>query len=126
VQRNLNASQRRALRQGVTGAVLVFLALAGVQALAVRPYLPPDELYHVGYAATVLDGRLPTLTTPLPAGRVPLLPDDNGSRRIYVANHPPLFYAVTAVPLRLGERLGMPQTALLAPGWCRPRWRRPA
>ena len=29
-----------------------------------------------GYAATVLDGRLPTLTTPLPADRVPLMPGD--------------------------------------------------
>jgi hypothetical protein len=113
VLRNLDARERRPVRLGVAGAVLAFLALAGVQALAVRPYLPPDELYHVGYAATVLGGRLPTLTTPLPAGRVPLPPDDGRARRVYVANHPPLFYAVAAVPLWLGERLGAPRAALL-------------
>jgi hypothetical protein len=99
---NLDAQQRRPVRQGVAGAVLAFLALTGVQAVAIRPYLPPDELYHVGYAATVLDGRLPTLTTPLPADRVPLMPDDDRARRIYVANHPPLFYGLVAVPLGLG------------------------
>jgi hypothetical protein len=110
----LDAQQRRQVRLGVTGAVLAFLALGAVQALAVRPYLPPDELYHVGYAATVIDGRLPTLTTPLPADGVPLLPDDGRPRRVYVANHPPLFYLVTAVPLWLGERLGSPRAALLA------------
>jgi hypothetical protein len=109
-----DAREQRAVRLGVAAAVLAFLTLAGVQAIAVRPYLPPDELYHVGYAATVLDGRLPTLTTPLPAGRVPLSPDDGHPRRVYVANHPPLFYAVTAVPLWLGERLGSPRAGFLA------------
>jgi hypothetical protein len=112
VHSNLDARERRAVRLGVAGAVLAFIALSGVQALAIRPYLPPDELYHVGYAATVLDGRLPTLTTPMPA--VPLVPDDQRPRRIYVANHPPLFYAIAAVPLGLGERLGSPRAGLLA------------
>jgi hypothetical protein len=51
VHSDLDAQQRRALRLGVAGAVLAFLALTGVQAVAIRPYLPPDELYHVGYAA---------------------------------------------------------------------------
>jgi hypothetical protein len=114
VDGDLDAQERRAVRLGVAGAVLAFLALAAAQAVAIRPYLPPDELYHVGYAATVLDGRLPTLTTPLLADRVPLAPDDGRARRVYVANHPPLFYAVTAVPLGLGEWLGMPRAGFLA------------
>jgi hypothetical protein len=114
VHRNLDARQRRAVRLGVAGAMLAFLTLAGVQAVAVRPYLPPDELYHVGYAASVLDGRLPTLTTPVPGGRVPLMPADGRPRRVYVANHPPLFYVVMAVPLGLGERLGAPRASLVA------------
>jgi hypothetical protein len=104
----------RAVRLGVAGAVLTFLVLAGVQAAAIRAYLPPDELYHVGYAATLLDGRLPTLTSPLPAGRVPLPPDDGRSRRVYVANHPPLFYAISALPIGLGERFGAPGAAVVA------------
>ena len=40
--------ERRAVRLGVAGAVLAFLVLAGVQAAAVRPYLPPDELTTSG------------------------------------------------------------------------------
>ena len=111
---DLDARQRRAVRRGVAGAMLAFLTLAAVQAVAIRPYLPPDELYHVGYAVTVLDGRLPTLTTPVPAGRVPLMPADGQPRRIYVANHPPLFYVVAALPLWTGERLGAPRAGILA------------
>jgi hypothetical protein len=114
VHPNLDARQRRAVRCGLAGAILAFLTLSGVQALALRPYLPPDELYHVGYAATVLGGRLPTLTTPVPAGRVPLMPADDQPRRVYVANHPPLFYVAGAVPLWLGERLGAPRAGFLA------------
>jgi hypothetical protein len=108
------ARGRRAVRLGVAGAVLAFLALTSVQAVAVRPYLPPDELYHVGYAAWVLEGRLPTLTTPLPGQRVPLMPADGRPRRVYVANHPPLFHALAAVPVGLGERFGAPRAGLLA------------
>ena len=111
---DLDPRERHAVRLGVAGAVLAFLVLGTVQAVAIRPYLPPDELYHVGYAATVLDGRLPTLTTPLPEDRVPLMPDDGRPRRVYVANHPPLFYAVMAVPLGLGERFGAPRAGFLA------------
>jgi hypothetical protein len=114
VHSNPDLRERRAVRLGVACAVLAFLVLAGVQAAAVRPYLPPDELYHVGYAATLLEGRLPTLTSPLPADRVPLMPDDGRPRRVYVANHPPLFYAISALPLGLGERFGTPRAGFLA------------
>jgi hypothetical protein len=102
------------VRLGVAGAVLAFLALTGVQAVALRPYLPPDELYHVGYAAWLLEGRLPTLTSPLPRERVPMPPGDGLPRRVYVANHPPLFHALAAVPIGLGERLGAPRAGFLA------------
>ena len=111
---DLEARERRGLRLGVAGAVLAFLALTTVQAVAIRPYLPPDELYHVGYAASLLEGRLPTLTTPLPGDRVPLMPDDRRLRRVYVANHPPLFHALAAVPIGIGERLGAPMAGFLA------------
>jgi hypothetical protein len=114
VHSNLDAREWRTLRLGVAGAVLAFLALAGVQAVAIRPYVPPDELYHVGYASMLLDGRLPTLTSALPADRVPLMPDDHRPRRIYAANHPPLFYALTAVPLSVGERIAAPWAGVLA------------
>jgi Dolichyl-phosphate-mannose-protein mannosyltransferase len=95
--------RRRGLAFGVAGAVIAFLALTMVQAVAVNPYLPPDELYHVSYALVVRDGRLPELTTPVPAGEVPLRADDYRPRRIYTANHPPLFYLPVSAVLRIGS-----------------------
>jgi hypothetical protein len=99
----LDARRRRGIALGVAGAVLAFLALTVVQAVAVNPYLPPDELYHVSYGLMVRDGRLPELTTPVPAEEVPLRVDDHQPRRIYTANHPPLFYLPVSVVLRIGS-----------------------
>ena len=97
---NLDARQGRAVRLGVAGATLAFLTLAGVQAVAIRPYLPPGELYHVGYAATALSGRLPTLTTPVPAGQVPLMPADGQPRRVYVASQDDTVLSAPAAGIR--------------------------
>jgi hypothetical protein len=104
------ARRRRGLRLGVAGAVLAFLTLTTVQAVGVNPYLPPDELYHVGYALVVRDGRLPELTTKVPQDEVPLRVPDHGDRRIYTANHPPLYY----LPVSLALRIGSPAAAFLA------------
>jgi hypothetical protein len=106
----LHERRQRGIAAGISGALLAFLALATVQALGVGPYLPPDELYHVGYAVVVGDGHLPTLTTPVPTGEIPLPPRDGRPRRIYTANHPPLFYLPESVVLRIGP----PAAALLA------------
>jgi hypothetical protein len=94
----------------VAGAVLAFLALTSVQVLGISPYFPPDELYHVSYAVVLGDGRLPTLTTPVRADEIPLLRDDGRVRRVYTANHPPLFYLSESVVLRVGS----PAVALVA------------
>jgi hypothetical protein len=102
--------RRQGLALGVASAVLAFLALTMVQAVAIKPYLPPDELYHVSYALVVRDDRLPELTTPVPADKVPLRADDHRPRRIYTANHPPLFY----VPVAAALRIGSPSVAFLA------------
>jgi hypothetical protein len=103
------ARRRRGVRLGVAGAVLAFLALTTVQAVGVNPYQPPDELYHVGYALVVRDRRLPELTTQLPQDEVPLRVPDHGDRRIYTANHPPLYY----LPVSLALRIGSPPAAFL-------------
>ena len=42
------------------------------------------------------------------------MPDDGRPRRVYVANHPPLFYAIAALPLGLGEWFGTPRAGFLA------------
>jgi hypothetical protein len=106
----LRQRRERGLAAGIAGALLAFLALTTVQALGVAPYLPPDELYHVGYAVVVGEGHLPTLTTPVPTGELPLAPRDDRPRRVYTANHPPLFYLPESVVLRIGP----PAVALLA------------
>jgi 4-amino-4-deoxy-L-arabinose transferase-like glycosyltransferase len=106
----LRARRDRGIAAGIAGALLAFLALTAVQALGVGAYLPPDELYHVSYAVVVRDGHLPTLTTPVPADEIPLLRQDGRPRRVYTANHPPLFYLPESVVLRIGS----PAVALLA------------
>ena len=106
----LRTRRDRGIAAGVAGALLAFLALTSVQALGISPYLPPDELYHVSYAVVVRDGHLPTLSTPVPAGEIPLLRPDGRPRRVYTANHPPLFYLPESVVLRIGS----PAVALLA------------
>jgi 4-amino-4-deoxy-L-arabinose transferase-like glycosyltransferase len=110
----LRERRQRAIAAGLAGALLAFLTLTAVQALGVAPYLPPDELYHVSYAVSyavvVGEGHLPTLTTPVPTGEIPLPPRDGRPRRIYTANHPPLFHLPESVVLRIGS----PTVALLA------------
>src|SRR5512132_2282478 len=51
----------------------------------------------------------PTLTTP-----APLLLAPGVGPRTYTANHPPLYYALIGVPLRLGLASGHPMAGLVA------------
>jgi hypothetical protein len=65
------------------------------------------------------NGRLPTIETPIPGDEMPLLQHKvNNSRpanrTIWTANHPPLYYLVAAVPLRLGVELGHPVAGIRA------------
>lgn len=98
------------LRLGVAGAVLLLVALSGLTVLAVAPFASADESAHVDYGLTLAqDGRLPTLEERVEP-RLPLqriLPQ-------HVANHPPLFYAVTGPLIAAGVDSGHPQAGLLA------------
>jgi 4-amino-4-deoxy-L-arabinose transferase-like glycosyltransferase len=105
--------ERRLLRAGLAGALLCFVTLAGWCALRMPVYGPADEASHVGYAREVGHGRLPTIKTVIPAAgdqrMVQLVRRrDAAHRTIWVANHPPLFYALTAVPVRVGSAIGHP------------------
>ena len=104
---------RGALALGLAGVLLAFTVLAGLHALSVRPFLPADEMPHTGYALLVGRGRLPTLTTPTPL--LPRMPRAYQNRlRVYTANHPPLYYALVALPLRLGVATGHPMVGFAA------------
>jgi hypothetical protein len=96
-----------ALRLGVGGAVLAFVVLASVW-LYQPTYRPTDEPSHVAYARELSHGRLPTIDTPMSGDGDPglarvLRSRDAVHRTIWTANHPPLYYALAAVPLRIAE-----------------------
>jgi 4-amino-4-deoxy-L-arabinose transferase-like glycosyltransferase len=107
-----------ALGIGIAGAVLVFVVLCGVW-LYQPPYRPTDEASHVAYARELSHGRLPTIDSPMSAdgdlrlARL-LRSRDAVHRTIWTANHPPLYYALAAVPLRIAEATGHPIRGLLA------------
>jgi hypothetical protein len=102
-----SAHRRRVVRIGVAGAVLVFMALAALHALTIPLLQPQDEQSHVGYALLLSRGRLPTVDSPIPGHELPRLERrlDRSravNRTVWTANHPPLFYALIAVPVRIG------------------------
>ncbi|ETA04127.1 hypothetical protein CcI6DRAFT_00342 [Frankia sp. CcI6] len=129
---------RRWLVIGVVAAGMVFSALGVLVAAVVPPFTSADEAQHTAYAFDVADGSLPVLDSPVHSRipSMPGLPADCvvpppqaraavashvdrlcGVRLgrplanvdlTYTANHPPLFYAVEAVPLRTGVALDHP------------------
>jgi 4-amino-4-deoxy-L-arabinose transferase-like glycosyltransferase len=104
---------RRAVRLGVAGALLTFAVLGVLRVFTVYPFHPSDEMSHIGYALEVSHGRLPTIDTPIPGAQIPALQHRlNNSkppnRTIWTANHPPLYYVLTAMPLRVGVETGHP------------------
>ena len=105
--------RRSAVRLGLAGVLLSFAVLAALQAFTIHPFHPPDEMSHVGYALEVSHGDLPTIETPIPGRDMALLQhrvdvSRPANRTIWTANHPPLYYLVAAVPLRLGVELDHP------------------
>jgi hypothetical protein len=99
--------RRDLLRLGVGGAVLSFVMLATLYVYGIPTYRPADEASHVAYARELSHGRLPTIETPIPTDGDPRLarilrPRNAAHRTIWTANHPPLYYALVGVPLRIG------------------------
>ena len=117
--RRAQSPRRSVVGRGLAGVLLTFAVLATLQALTIYPFHPPDEVSHVGYALEVSHGTLPTIETPIPGHETPLMQHKvNNSRpanrTIWTANHPPLYYLVAAVPLRLGVDLGHPVAGIRA------------
>jgi hypothetical protein len=118
-----------ALWLGVGGAVLAFVMLCAVWLLQ-PTYRPTDEASHVAYARELGHGRLPTIDSPMSGDGDPRLARvlrsrDAVHRTIWTANHPPLYYALAAVPLRIAEVTAHPVRGVLAARRCRsgcPPW----
>jgi hypothetical protein len=112
-------AERQLVWLGVGGALLVFVTLGVLWVANIPTYRPPDEASHVGYAQALAQGRLPTIDSPIPGDGDPrlaraLAPRDARHRTIWTANHPPLYYALAAVPLRAGIAAGHPLAGMWA------------
>ena len=103
---------RQWCRIGLAGVVVAFVGLGSLYAATVPKFLPADETSHVGYALVVGRGDLPRLDTRVPDEIPGLALQYEVRREIYTANHPPLFYLPTAVPLRAGVASGHPVLGL--------------
>ena len=82
--------------RSLLAVLLLFVGLGMLHALVVPPLEPTDERAHLSYALELQDGNLPSIDTPV---RVEILRHSRFPPRntIWVANHPPLFYAMAAV-----------------------------
>ena len=98
-------------RRGVIGVLLAFTMLGLLNVWTVPPMLPRDESPHVSYALRVAHGHLPKLDEPSVRGVIPHM---QTSLPIFTANHPPLLYAIVAVPLEIGVRAHRPLLGLRA------------
>jgi hypothetical protein len=95
-------------RLGLVGVVVAFLGVASLYAFSVPGFGPADETSHVGQAYLVAGGDLPRLDTATPdvvPGMALYFPT---RRELYTANHPPLYYGVVGVPIRLGVEAERP------------------
>ena len=105
---------------GVVGILITFVAIGTLFALQQPPFLGADEKAHLGYAYDVAHGSLPTIderpTIPLWADQwmaESIYTQVDANRTIWVANHPPLFYASVAPLMWYSEFTHRPDGGLL-------------
>ncbi|HMG40602.1 MAG TPA: hypothetical protein VK611_04705 [Acidimicrobiales bacterium] len=82
----------------MAGALLTLLCGGLVALLATPPFMPADESGHAGYALEVVDGDLPTTDEMVEVE----LPGQKPTR-MFVANHPPLYYVLVGPVLAWGR-----------------------
>jgi 4-amino-4-deoxy-L-arabinose transferase-like glycosyltransferase len=95
-------------RRGPLAITLAFLVLGMMNLIVVPPFAPRDESSHVAYALAIGDGRFPRIDDTNPGGAIPGLEPF----KTWTANHPPLFYALSAIPLEAGKAIGEPLLGL--------------
>lgn len=88
---------------GLVAVVVAFTGMASIHAFQQPPFAPPDETAHLGYAHEIADVRLPEIdrAPDVPDSAVQWLAERSTARDerylgVWVANHPPLNYVVTA------------------------------
>ncbi len=110
----------RASMVGAIGIIILYIAIGSLFALQQTPFVGADEKAHLGYAYVVADGSLPTIDQfmPVPAWadqwmRETVATPSYTNRTIWVANHPPLYYASTAPLIWFVEATQRPDGGLL-------------
>ncbi len=100
-------------RWGVVGAMAAGFGFSLFCAFTLPMFAAADEAPHYSYAVELSEGRLPTITTPMPAGDSPVLGrwieathSKRARRTIWVANHPPLYYAIAAPVVKVADAVG--------------------
>ena len=98
---------RGPVRVGLAGALLLMLCLGTLFTLASPPFVSYDESAHAGYAVDVTEGRIPSVKETVEVE----FPGQKPTRQ-FVAQHPPLYYAIVGPILRLGRDHGHPIAAI--------------
>ena len=105
---------------GLAAVVVAFAAIASLYAFEQPPFVAPDESAHVGYAHEIAHLRLPEITTvpDVPSDATQWIAErtsakDDRYRGVWVANHPPLHYALEAPLVWLSDALGRADGGLL-------------
>jgi len=105
---------------GLVGVIVAFVGFGSLHALEQPPFVAPDETAHVGYAQDVASLGLPEIS------EFPVVPtsatqwraeresaQDDRYRSVWVANHPPLSYAVVAPLVWLSRAQGAADGGLI-------------
>jgi 4-amino-4-deoxy-L-arabinose transferase-like glycosyltransferase len=95
-------------QRGPLAITFAFLVLGMMNLILVPPFVARDESSHVAYALAIADGRFPRIDDTNPAGAIPGLEPF----KTWTANHPPLFYVLSAAPLEAGKAIGEPVLGL--------------
>lgn len=107
-------------RIGLAAVLVAFVGIATLYAFEQPPFVAPDETAHVGYAHEIAGFDLPEVTEepPVPDSAVQWQAErqsgrDDRYRAVWVANHPPLHYALTAPLIWLADATDRPDGGLL-------------
>jgi len=95
---------------GLVGVLSVYLSLGTMYAYGVPHLVSYDEPSHLSYVVSVWRGELPEFSTPMPLKDIGIR--RHHSPQIWVAIHPPLYYALLAPAVGPAVDRGEPQVAL--------------
>ena len=111
---------RTVSRYGLAAVVVAFVAIGSMHALQQPPFAAPDEGAQLGYAHAVAHLDLPAIDTlpHVPESATQWIADRESAptqrhRGVWVANHPPLHYALVAPLVWIAELTDRPDGGLL-------------